>query len=343
MDMKNNFENIVKMAGLNLKKLSELSNIPYSTLRFLTTTSPDKWNEEQVNAISKALEIDTDTLMDELNKPVLTPFIKWVGGKRQLLPELLKRVPNEYNDYYEPFIGGGALLLKLVPKKAIINDFNEELSNAWKIVRDNPQELSDNLTECVEKDSKDFYLDYRSADRDGRIVDFSELERATRFIYMNKAGYNGLWRVNQKGQNNVPYGGHKTLNFNVDNIHQVGNYLSINDVTISNGDYMDCIKNAKTGDFVYLDPPYIPVTPTSSFTSYTKNGFGLVQQKELADMALELAKKGVKVMLSNADVPLIEELYADSIFTIHHVQANRVLNSNGKKRGKVGEVIITTY
>lgn len=341
--MKNNFENIVKMAGLNLKEMSDLSKIPYSTLRFLTNTSLDKWNDEQVREISRALEIDRDTLMDELNKPILTPFIKWVGGKRQLLPELLKHIPDKYDNYYEPFIGGGALLLKLAPRKAVINDFNEELSNAWKMVRDNPEELSDNLNDCIKKDSKEFYLDYRSADRDGRIISFSELERATRFIYMNKAGYNGLWRVNQKGQNNVPYGGHKTLNFNADNIHQVGIYLSTNNITITNGDYFDCIKNAKAGDFVYLDPPYIPVTPTSSFTSYTKNGFGLIQQKELADRALKLAQRGVKVMLSNADVPLIEELYSNPVFTIHHVQANRVLNSNGKKRGKVGEVIITTY
>lgn len=340
---KNNLNNIVKMAGFNLKKLSEQANIPYSTLRFLTQTSPEKWNNEQLSAIATALNITNEELKDELSKTVLTPFIKWVGGKRQLLPELIKHMPESYNTYYEPFIGGGALFLKIQPKKAVINDFNEELANAWKIVKNDNEKLRLWLDHHKMKDSKEFYLNLRSADRDGRIKDFDDLERAARFIYLNKAGYNGLWRVNQKGQNNVPYGAHKTLNFNSPNIYDVSAYLNQNEIEITSGDYKDSLESAKKDDFVYLDPPYIPVNPTSNFTSYTKDGFGLIQQQELAETALDLAKKGVKVMLSNADVPLIEKLYSDDIFNIYHVQANRVLNSNGKKRGKVGEVIITTY
>lgn len=340
---KNNLSNIVKMAGLNVKKLSEKANIPYSTLRFLTKTSPKKWTNEQLSAIATALNITTDELKDELGKTVLTPFIKWVGGKRQLLPELIKHIPKSYNTYYEPFIGGGALFLKIQPKKAVINDFNEELANAWEIVKNDNEKLRLLLDYYGLEDSKEFYLNLRSADRDGRIKDFNNLERAGRFIYLNKAGYNGLWRVNQKGQNNVPYGAHKTINFNFPNIYDVSDYLNRNDVEITSGDYKDSLSSATKDDFVYLDPPYIPVNPTSNFTSYTKDGFGLIQQQELAETALCLAKKGVKVMLSNADVPLIEKLYSDKIFNIHHVQANRVLNSNGKKRGKVGEVIITTY
>lgn len=279
--------------------------------------------------------------MTEEQQP--TPFIKWVGGKRQLLTELTAYYPQHFNRYFEPFIGGGASLLNLCPPKAVINDFNGELVNAWQMVKEQPEDLIKLVENHAANDSKEYYLDIRMADRDGRLTKMSPIERAARFIYLNKAGFNGLWRVNSKGQNNVPYGAHKKVNVPVKAIRLDHNYLATNDIKILQGDYRDAVADAKENDFVYFDPPYIPVNQTADFTGYTKNDFGLAQQEGLRDLALKLAHRGVKVMLSNSDVPLIDELYADSQFRIHHVQARRSVNSNGGKRGKVGEVIITTY
>lgn len=186
-------------------------------------------------------------------------------------------------------------------------------------------------------------MSIRSVDRTGEILRYSNVQRAARFIYLNKAGYNGLWRVNSKGQNNVPYGSHKKINVPEKVIIQDSKYLKENNVKILNQNYTEAITSAKEGDFVYFDPPYIPVNQTANFTNYTPNGFGLVQQKILRDTALQLASKGVNVMLSNADLPLTAKLYSNPEFKIHHVQAKRSINSNGTKKGKVGEVIITTY
>lgn len=271
------------------------------------------------------------------------PFVKWVGGKRQLLAELASYYPQKFNRYFEPFIGGGANLLNLLPEKAIINDFNEELINAWQVVKDQPEKLISLVNDHVDNDSKEYYLNIRLADRDGRLSKMSAVERAARFIYLNKAGFNGLWRVNSKGQNNVPYGAHKKVSISVDAIRNDHHYLVTHDIEILQGDYRDAVTSAEQDDFVYFDPPYIPVNQTAAFTSYTKDGFGLIQQEELRDLALQLADRGVKVMLSNSDVPLIEQLYANRQFHIHHVQARRSVNSKGNRRGKVGEVIITTY
>lgn len=335
---------LVKLNGYTMRQFAEETDIPYTTLMSFSKTPYDSWKDEYQNAIAVALDMSIQELAEEMNNKVLSPFIKWVGGKRQLLPHLIKLMPKEpIKTYYEPFIGGGAFLLRLAPKNAVINDFNPELAVTWESVKDNPEELYKLLYIHQESDTKEYYLDIRLADRDERITTMTKVERAARFIYMNKAGYNGLWRVNSKGQNNVPYGGHKKLNLQSKGIQHVSDYLKENDVTILNGDYKDAVKTADTGDFVYFDPPYIPVTLTASFTSYTKDEFGLVQQKQLRDTALELAKRGVNVMLSNADVPLIEELYDDEIFKIHHVLANRFVNSKASGRGKVGEVIITTY
>lgn len=278
---------------------------------------------------------------EQQNTPA--PFVKWVGGKRQLLTELAAYYPQSFNRYFEPFIGGGANLLSLLPERATINDFNEELVNAWQVVKQQPEELIKLLMTHAANDSKEYYLNVRLADRDGRLEKMNLVERAARFIYLNKAGFNGLWRVNSKGQNNVPYGAHKQVNVSVAAIRGDHDYLANHDVQILQGDYRDAVKDAGENDFVYFDPPYIPVNQTAAFTSYTENGFGLTQQEELRDLALQLVSRGAKVMLSNAAVPLVDELYADPQFRIHHVQARRSVNSNGAKRGKVGEVIITTY
>lgn len=274
----------------------------------------------------------------------LTPFVKWAGGKRQLLEELHHYKPTTFNRYYEPFIGGGAFFLDLAPRMASISDLNEELIITWQVIQHNPAELLFLLAEHQANNSKEYYLSIRSADRDGRLQCMSPVERAARFIYLNKTGFNGLWRVNKNGQNNVPYANPKRLNLIMDElIYHLSEYLNANDIQIMNQSYLETVSDAKSGDFVYFDPPYIPLTETSAFTSYTKEDFGLAEQIQLRDVAKSLAQRGVSVMLSNSSASQVYELYADDIFHIHEVHAKRAINSKASQRGAIKEVIITTY
>lgn len=274
----------------------------------------------------------------------LTPFVKWAGGKRQLLNELHQYQPKTFNRYFEPFIGGGAFFLDLAPASAVISDLNEDLMMTWEAIKQSPSELLVLLAEHQANDHKEYYLDVRSVDRDGRLETMTTVERAARFIYMNKAGFNGLWRVNKKGQNNVPYANPKKLNLMMDDlIYAISDYLNDNDIVLKHQSYLETVKSAETGDFVYFDPPYIPLTESASFTAYTKENFSLHDQEALRDTAKSLAEQGVHVMLSNSSAPLVYELYQDEIFHIHEVQAKRAINSKGDGRGAVKEVIITTY
>lgn len=273
----------------------------------------------------------------------ISPFIKWVGGKKQLLPELIKYAPKKFNTYYEPFLGGGAFLYQLQPQTAVVNDANSELINTYQQVKDHPNELITELAKLFAQDNKENYLKIRSVDRNGEISKYSNIDRAIRFIYINRAGFNGLWRVNRKGQCNVPYGQHSTLKVPENTILSDSKYFNNADIKFLNGDYRNCVKSAQKHDFVYFDPPYAPLTLTANFTSYTKNDFGLLQQKQLRDLALDLAQKGVYVMLSNSYTDTIKKIYANKIFHWHKVKAKRLINSNTKKRGKVSEVLITTY
>lgn len=331
--------------NLSVKDISKDQDIPYTTLQSAVKRPVKSWSVAVLQAIAKELNMGEEKLINLLDiSDPLTPFIKWVGGKRQLLHDINSIMPSHFNRYFEPFVGGGAVFLNLTPQHATINDFNPELVNTWQVVQTAPQQLLETLRIHQENNSKDYYLNLRSADRDGRLQKMTAVERAARFIYMNKTGFNGLWRVNQKGQNNVPYGRYKNPKIYDDRIETVADYLQNNDIEILNGDYRDAVKGAKQDDFVYFDPPYIPVNLTSSFTSYTENGFGLQQQTELRDVFAELTQRGVQVMLSNSDVPLIEELYGSLENTqIRHVTARRTINSVASKRGKVGEVLITNY
>ena len=274
----------------------------------------------------------------------MDPFVKWVGGKRQLLNELRSYIPHNFNTYYEPFIGRGAFFLDLLPKSAIISDSNFELINTWLCVRNNPNELIQLLEEHQSNNSKEYYYEIRGLDRTENFDKLSPIERAARFIYLNKAGFNGLWRVNKKGHFNVPYANPKTLNLTMeDKIQDISNYLNSNDIEILWQDYLEVRNKVEKNDFVYFDPPYIPITETSAFTSYTKEGFTLENQIELRNLAKDLAEKGTFVMLSNSGSEIIYDLYSDPIFNIHEVYAKRSINSKGDKRGNVKEVIITTY
>jgi len=271
------------------------------------------------------------------------PFVKWAGGKRQIINELKRYVPEEYNCYYEPFIGGGALFFELAPKHAVINDSNKELMNVYKVMTDDEKysKMCKLLNNYETKNSEEFYYEIRNKDRDTEKFDkLNDYTKAARTIYINKACFNGLYRVNSKGQFNVPYNKKTNVNtYDSENLLVVHMYLTMNDVKILNVDFEEALKEAKEGDFVYIDPPYDSVN--SSFTSYTEEGFGTEEQRRLAKVYKELTDRRVKVMLSNHNTPLINELY--NKFNIHVIEAKRSINSNGKKRGKVEEVIITNY
>lgn len=271
------------------------------------------------------------------------PFVKWAGGKRQILDKLKKHIPDEFDTYYEPFVGGGALLFELSPKKAVINDSNEELMNVYRCLCDEDKfkKMCSVLNHYEKEHSEEFYYEIRNKDRSissfNRLSDYT---RAARTIYLNKACFNGLYRVNSKNQFNVPFGKKVKVNtYEGSNLITVSNFLTINDITILNVDFEESVKNAKKGDFVYFDPPYD--SDTSTFNSYTEDGFGKEEQVRLARVYKELADRGVYVMLSNHNTSLVKELYKD--FNIDVIEAKRNINSNGKKRGYVEEVIITNY
>lgn len=272
----------------------------------------------------------------------LKPITKWVGGKRQLLPELQSLLPTSYNNYFEPFVGGGALLFSLAPKKAVINDLNSDLINLYITVREEPKKLLELLELHQVNNSKEYYLKIRALDRSEDFNNLTKVEKAARLLYMLKVDFNGMYRVNSKGQFNVPYGKYKNPQIaNTENIEIVSEYFNKHEIIILNDDFSRAVEGAKIGDLVYFDPPYIPVSETSNFTSYTSAGFGSNEQKRLRDLFFELSDAGVYVMLSNSDTKLTRELYGQA--NIHEVQAMRVINSNAKRRGKIGELIITNY
>lgn len=275
----------------------------------------------------------------------LKPFTKWTGGKRQLLPELLRLSPKEYQRYYEPFIGGGALFFEIAPEDAVINDANSELIHAYEQIRDNVDELIHILKIHDKNNNKEYYLDIRSLDRDEKFEDMTSVEKAARLLYMLRVNFNGLYRVNSKNQFNVPYGRYKNPKI-VDEalLRSISAYLKSNPIVILNGDFEEAVVDARNSDFVYFDPPYAPVSPTSDFTAYTQDGFDYHEQKRLRDVFERLSNEGVQVMLSNSDTEVIHELYGDIPginFTI--VAAKRVINSKASGRGNVNEVIIRNY
>lgn len=267
------------------------------------------------------------------------PFIKWVGGKRQLIGELKSRMPKKYNRYIEPFIGGGALFFELQAKNAIINDYNQELVNLYKVVRDSPIELLEDLAK--HKNESEYYYEIRLLDRDEKkFKKLTKIQRASRFIYLNKTGFNGLYRVNSRGEYNVPFGRYKNPNYiNRENILACSELLK--DSEILNGDFEAIKPKIQRGDFVYFDPPYVPLTPTASFTGYTKIGFDEDMQIRLRDLCNYIDEIGAYFMLSNSYTDLILELYDG--YKIHTVKATRSINSRGDQRGKIKEVIVTNY
>jgi len=270
------------------------------------------------------------------------PFLKWAGGKRQLVDELRKYVPEQYNTYFEPFIGGGALLLELQPTSAVIGDSNAELINCYEIVRDSVNELIEELKKHKSLNGEKYYYELRNWDRHPNYKSISAIQRAARIIYLNKTCFNGLYRVNSQGQFNVPYGKYKNPNI-VDStcLQAISQYLNGINIQIKNCDFETTIGDTNKDDFIYLDPPYDPVSATASFTGYSANGFNKNEQRRLKFVVDKLTAQGCKVLLSNACTEFIQELYQD--YTQVKVTAARAINSNPEKRGRINEVLVMNY
>jgi DNA adenine methylase len=271
---------------------------------------------------------------------LVAPFLKWVGGKRQLLPAINQLIPQSFNTYYEPFIGGGAVLFNLQPSNAIINDFNPELVNVYQVIKDQPEALIEELK--AHKNEADYFYAIRALDRQSGYSKLSAVKKASRIIYLNKTCYNGLYRVNNAGEFNSPFGKYKNPNIvNDTTIRAVSEFLNQSNVKVLNGDFETAIESSQDGDFVYFDPPYVPVSQSASFTGYVQGGFNLTEQERLRNVCNQLNDKGVKFLLSNSSTPVIHDLYQH--FDIRIVKATRAINSNAAKRGAIDEVLIKNY
>lgn len=276
---------------------------------------------------------------------LVAPVLKWVGGKRQLISDIEPLIPKSISTYVEPFVGGGAVLFHLQPKKAIINDYNQELMNVYQVIKDKPNELIEVLQEHKGLNSEDYFYEIRSLDRSENYENMTDVEKAGRVIYLNKTCFNGLFRVNRAGFFNTPYGKYKNPSIvNEVTIKAVSNYFNSANIKFLTGDYKEALRRLRRGAFVYFDPPYVPISSSSSFTGYTEHGFDYEKQVELRDECLKLHNRGVKFLQSNSYSPEILELYSDQkVFNIEIVKAKRSINSQVDKRGEISEVLIYNY
>ncbi|QKQ73532.1 DNA adenine methylase [Nostoc sp. TCL240-02] len=263
------------------------------------------------------------------------PFLKWAGGKSRLIQQYIPYFPKSYKNYYEPFLGGGAIFFYLQPKTATLTDINAELINTYCCVRDRVEELISLLKEHKIRHNKDYYYSVRN-DSGG-----TDIEKAARLIYLNKTCFNGLYRVNSQGKFNVPLGRYENPNICPDVLLRTASE-ALSTSKIKHTNFIDVLNHAtNSDDFIYFDPPYYPVSETSYFTAYSSYRFAEEQQVELKDVFEKLAERGVKVMLSNSDCEFIRNLY--NSFNIHTISASRAINSNAKKRGKITELLVTSY
>lgn len=275
---------------------------------------------------------------------LVKPVLKWVGGKRQLLPEIEKYIPKEIETYYEPFLGGGAVLFHLQPQQAIVSDLNEELINVYQVIKENVDELIKELNNKKKyENTQETYYRIRELDRNSRKMKrLTKVERAARILYLNRTCYNGLYRVNSSGEFNTPFGSYRNPNIvNETTLRAVHQYLRQSNIQFFCQDFEQTIQQAKQGDFVYLDPPYAPISKTSNFTGYNGGGFGLEEQERLKYLCDELDKKKVKFLVSNSDCETIRQLYKD--YNIVVIKAKRSVNVDPSKRGEVKEVLIKNY
>jgi DNA adenine methylase len=269
------------------------------------------------------------------------PFLKWVGGKSQLLPEIIQRLPSKYDRYFEPFLGGGAVFFSLQHRTACLVDINSELINTYSTIRDNVEELIIDLAKHVY--DREYYYSLRNIDRSLEYQAWNDTQRASRFIYLNKTCYNGLYRVNSKQQFNTPIGTYKNPKIlDADNLRACSQVLK--DVELIHGNFLTIESKITAQDLVYFDPPYVPLTKTASFTAYTREKFDEGQQIELYKLCCRLHDRGVKFMLSNSSAPFVLELYGqEPAFKIELIQATRLINAHSDKRGQIPEAIVTNY
>lgn len=282
--------------------------------------------------------------LTQVKNMCMSPVVKWAGGKRQILEKLKANLPEKFNNYFEPFIGGGALLFDLAPKNATINDVNQELLAIYTCLKDD--ELYRLMLEELDKHEKchseEYYYQVREWDRDPRFELEPLWKRAARAIYLNKSCFNGLYRVNAKGYFNVPSAKKEhVVTHSKANMEEIHEYFKDDNVTILSGDFVEATRNAHEGDFVYFDPPYDSWEDKESFTAYSKFDFNKDDQRRLADCFKDLTNRGVKCMLSNHNTAYINELYNG--FNIQVIKAKRMINANAAGRGAVEEVIITNY
>lgn len=271
---------------------------------------------------------------------MIQPFLKWAGGKRQLLSEIRKYIPTDFSTYYEPFIGAGAVLFDLQPQRAIISDVNADLIQTYEVIRDDVDALIEDLQK--HQNSKEYFYQIRNLDRSPLFQQLTPVEKSSRLIYLNKTCFNGLFRVNRHGYFNVPYGRYKNPNIvNEQVLRAVHHYLNENQVHIQNTDFAETVAHAKKGDFIYLDPPYDPISSTASFTAYSLVGFGKEEQVRLRDLYRDLDRRGCKVLLSNSATDFIKDLYKE--YHIEIVGAARTINAVAARRGKIEEVLVMNY
>jgi DNA adenine methylase len=265
------------------------------------------------------------------------PFLKWAGGKSRLIQQYIPHFPKHYTTYYEPFLGGGAIFFYLQPSAAILTDINAELITTYRCVRDHVEQLICLLEEHKNKHSREYYYDVRACPGG------TDLEQAARLIYLNKTCFNGLYRVNSQGKFNVPLGKYVNPNICPTSLLRAAS-AALATSKITQADFTNILDYANSSDdFVFLDPPYHPISNTSHFTNYHRNSFSATDQERLRDTCAELASRGVKMMICNSDCDLIRNLYAEIDFKIHPIVASRSINCNTKKRGMIYELLITSY
>jgi len=261
------------------------------------------------------------------------PFMKWAGGKTQLLPKILNRFPAQFNRYHEPFVGGGAVYFNLQPKQATLSDVNPDLVGAYEALRDDVDGVIEALKAHRSEEA------YFYSVREQVVEELSTTEAAARIIFLNRTCFNGLYRVNRKGKFNVPFGRYSNPTIcNEENLKRVS--AALKNVRIMHQSVFQMGRRVRRGDLVYFDPPYDPISKTASFTAYAKGGFGDAEQEQLAEMFARFADRGVHCVLSNSDTPFIRRLYKD--FKIETVYARRAINSRADRRGPVGEVLVSS-
>ncbi len=290
----------------------------------------------ELDSISSLQQIRTLNRESKQIVDVPRPFLKWAGGKRQLIQQVDEFIPGNYNKYIEPFVGGGALLFYLLPKKAIIIDNNQELINCYQVIKNSLAELIESLR--THKNEKEYFYKIRALDRDpDKFRSLSDIEKASRTIFLNRCCYNGLYRVNSKGQFNAPFGRYKNPKFcDEKNLNAVN--IALQNVEIYKDTFEKCLDFAEKGDFIYFDPPYHPISSTAYFTSYTKESFSQEAQQRLFKIFKKLDDRGCKVMLSNSHNDFIKKLYSGYAFRT--IYAKRAINSKASKRGKIKELLI---